>query len=221
MAATREGRNAVQWTLVIPAEAPGAGQEQARGHRGGRAAPGPRAGLRPGHRGGRAGLPGGAGCGGRHGRRRWPGASWPPWAPGSSRTTPERGLNAALAHGAAAVRAAAPRKRRRGAERRSARAAPRGIGPGTRRGRGIPPRFSAGCGRNRHDTCWRPLPAMELRPAFGTRFPGPPSRLGGGGTRRSTGVDSVRQDVDTGDGSAGGAGAGGGPAHGGGRPRGC
>jgi hypothetical protein len=69
-------------------ESPVAGQEQALGHRGRRSAPRPRPGVRAGHGGRGAGLPGGRGCGGSHGTTCWPDASWPRWAPASSRTSP-------------------------------------------------------------------------------------------------------------------------------------
>ena len=57
-------------------------------------------------------------------------------------------------------------------------------------------------------------PGAELRPALRRRFPGPASWLRARWKSCCAASIRVRQDVDTGDGSAGGAGAGRGPVHG-------
>lgn len=196
MAATREGRNARAVDLGHTPETLGAGEEQALGHRLGRAAPGPGPRIRPGHRGGGAGLPGGEGCGSRHGRhagRPRAGRTWRAHRPRRAGRWPERGTGSR-----GGSRTVVPsRKSRGGPERRSPRPAPAGIGPRPGRGGGIPRAFlpdAAAIGT----TLLAAAPGHELRPAFGED-----SRA----RHRESGavelcldeVDSVRQDVDTGE----------------------
>ena len=149
-------------------------------------------------------------CGGRHGRSGWPGGELAALGARIVPDSPGAGLNAALAHGAEVGTGAAPGRGRRGAQRRSARPAPRGIDPGTGSRFGISPGISGGCGRNRHDF---PLGGTGHGIASRFRRPVPPSASGVGGR----GNPARRRGIGTagrghGRGSGGRAGPGSGPA---------